>query len=100
MSSESSSSSSKTIVEWNPDRTLQFIDICNERIDTRPGRVSSWYSEIANAFNEVTDLCYTASHMKNKWDNLKCSWTVWDLLLQREGGEWDMQRDTVTASDD
>ena len=100
MSNLSASSSTRTIVDWNADRTNTFIDVYFENIGTRAHRIAQWYEDITVLFNERTGLDYNAKQMKNKFDNLKCEWSPWNKLLQIPGGYWNKEQDTVGGSDE
>ncbi|XP_054818148.1 uncharacterized protein LOC129317793 [Prosopis cineraria] len=49
-------------------------------------------------FNALSSRSYDKKQLKNKWDNLRKDWNIWDKLLNKETGlGWDSEKNTVSA---
>ncbi|XP_054802271.1 L10-interacting MYB domain-containing protein-like [Prosopis cineraria] len=98
-------SNNKSKASWDRRNTRIFIDICLEqaRKSQRNGgsfTKAGWLS-IISTFNEKTGQKYDRQQFKNKWDNMRKEWVLWDKLVSSETGlGWDYANNTVDASDD
>ncbi|XP_054782102.1 uncharacterized protein LOC129289368 [Prosopis cineraria] len=52
-------------------------------------------------FNALNSRSYDKKQLKNKWDNLRKDWNIWDKLLNKETGlGWDGEKNTISAPDE
>ncbi|XP_038704635.1 L10-interacting MYB domain-containing protein-like [Tripterygium wilfordii] len=90
---------------WDATLTKTFIDVCVERqkAGDRPNTHFSregWKNVIVD-FKAKTGRSYDQVQLKNKWDNLKKEWRLWEKLVFGETGlGWDDQRHTVLADNE
>ncbi|XP_054813336.1 uncharacterized protein LOC129313977 [Prosopis cineraria] len=51
-------------------------------------------------FNALSYKGYDKKQLKNKWDNLRKDWNIWDKLLNKENSlGWDTEKNTVSISE-
>ena len=89
---------------WDSQTTSTFIQLCVEQVraGNRPhthfNRIG--WERILRGFKDKTGKNYSRLQLKNKWDNLKKEWQLWDSIRRGETGlGWDYAKGTISAPD-
>ncbi|XP_038699732.1 L10-interacting MYB domain-containing protein-like [Tripterygium wilfordii] len=90
---------------WEQALTAIFLEICVERVKAgdRPNThfTRDGWKKIISSFFDKTGKLYDQPQFKNKWNNLKKDWRVWEKLVIGETGlGWDNTRETVVADNE
>ena len=103
MANEGTQGKSKAV--WDPRTHEIWVDLAIEQVraGNRNGTQLSkqgWKNFIEN-FSNATGRKYDRKQLKNHWDVVKKDWQLWDSLLRGETGlGWDMERQTIEASNE
>lgn len=90
---------------WSYEIIMMFCDLCLQEIalGNRPNthfNRAGWANLVKN-FKEYTDRDYDRLQLKNKWDQLKKDWKLWnDLKKDATGFAWNSKRKTIDGSDE
>ncbi|XP_038694796.1 L10-interacting MYB domain-containing protein-like [Tripterygium wilfordii] len=95
----------KEKANWDQALTAIFLEICVERVKAgdRPNThfTRDGWKKIISSFFDKTGELYDQPQFKNKWDNLKKDWRVWEKLVIGETGlGWDNTHETVVADNE
>ena len=89
---------------WESQTTSIFVQLCVEQV--RAGNKPHTHfnkirwDRILKGFNEKIGKNYTRLQLKNKWDNLKKEWLLWESFRKGETGlGWDYAKGTISAPD-
>ncbi|XP_047048819.1 L10-interacting MYB domain-containing protein-like [Lolium rigidum] len=91
--------------EWNDEHTTLICELFVEQVraGNRPNTHinNTGYSLVAQKFEQRTQLLYTKTQLKNKWDKLKRDYINWKELLARGAGlGWNNGKGTIAADKD
>ena len=93
----------KSKLFWDHSTLMVFIDLCMNEVKNgnRPGshfNKAGW-GNIEKNMKERTSRCFDKKQLKNKWDNMKKEWKLYDRLMRLETGiGWDPVKKTFNAS--
>ena len=93
----------KSKLIWDHSTLMVFIDLCMNEVKNgnRPGshfNKAGW-GNIEKNMKERTARCFDKKQLKNKWDNMKKEWKLYDRLMRLETGiGWDPVKKTFNAS--
>ncbi|XP_054806174.1 L10-interacting MYB domain-containing protein-like [Prosopis cineraria] len=95
----------KSKATWDTTATKMFIELCLEQVHKNERKGGTFtkkgWKDIRAGFNEKSRRQYDKTQLKNKWDNLRKEWVLWDKLFGEEADlKWDNARNTVDAPDD
>ncbi|KAI9116900.1 hypothetical protein K1719_011899 [Acacia pycnantha] len=95
----------KSKATWDMAATKTFIELCIEQVHKNERKGGTFtkkgWKDIRAGFNEKSRRLYDKTQLKNKWDNLRKEWLLWDKLFGEETGcRWDEAKNTVEAPDD
>ncbi|XP_028795961.1 uncharacterized protein LOC114751454 [Neltuma alba] len=90
---------------WDVSTTGVFLKICMDQVFNKHRQGSSFtklgWDNIHKTFNEKTGRGYEKKQLKNRLDNLRKEWKLFEQLIGKETGiGWDPERNTVVASDE
>ncbi|XP_054778067.1 L10-interacting MYB domain-containing protein-like [Prosopis cineraria] len=96
---------SKEKALWTTEETELFIKLALQQVrkNERKGSTLSKKGREAlmQQFNGLSSRSYDKKQLKNKWDNLRKDWNIWDKLLNKETGlGWDSEKNTVSAPEE
>ena len=86
--------------EWSDANTRIVTELFAEQVrrGNRPNTHlnSVGYAEVSKRFQEMTDLVYYKTQLKNKWDKLKNEYGIWKKLMRKETGDgWNIEKGTI-----
>ena len=89
---------------WDINSTMLFIDLCLEQVKKGKRKGTSFkkdgWKDIGKGFTELSGKKYEKSQFKNKYNSMRKDWTTWQKLLHETGVGWDIENDTIAATDD
>ena len=91
--------------EWTDLYVDSFVKICVYEVlaGNRPNghfNKEGW-KNISIKFAQTINKNYSKKQMKNKWDNLKREWQLWNNLVGKETGiGWDYVKQTIDVSEE
>ncbi|XP_045800427.1 L10-interacting MYB domain-containing protein-like [Trifolium pratense] len=89
----------------DPKATESFLKACFDQV-TKGERVGTCFTKkgwkgIVSQFNALTGRKYDKIKLKNRYDNLRKEWRVWDNLFGKVTGlGWNSEKNTVDAPDE
>lgn len=89
---------------WSKEMLHTFCDICIVAIE-KGMRPSTHFDKagwkfVMVVFKEKTDLAFTKTQLKNKWDGAKKEQRIWKKLISETGIGWNSELETISASDE
>ncbi|XP_054794514.1 uncharacterized protein LOC129300020 [Prosopis cineraria] len=96
---------SKEKALWTTEETELFIKLALQQVKKNERKGSTLSKEgweaLMQQFNALSSISYDKKQLKNKWDNLRKDWNIWDKLLNKETGlGWDSEKNTVSAPEE
>ncbi|KAI3763791.1 hypothetical protein L2E82_13788 [Cichorium intybus] len=87
---------------WDHNTFMEFLKLCIIELENgnRPGSHFNkvGWSNIEKKIKEKTGKSFDKKQLKNKWDNMKKDWKLYDRLMRSESGiGWDSVRNTIDA---
>ncbi|XP_054801459.1 uncharacterized protein LOC129305455 [Prosopis cineraria] len=79
---------SKEKALWTTEETELFIKLALQQVKKNECKGSTLSKEgweaLMQQFNALSSRSYDKKQLKNKWDNLRKDWNIWDKLLNKE----------------
>ncbi|XP_054823530.1 uncharacterized protein At2g29880-like [Prosopis cineraria] len=87
------------------EETKLFLKLALQQVKKNKRKGSTLSKEgweaLMQQFNALNSRSYDKKQLKNKWDNLRKDWNIWDKLLNKETGlGWDGLKNTISAPDE
>ncbi|XP_054789477.1 uncharacterized protein LOC129295019 [Prosopis cineraria] len=95
---------SKEKALWTTEKTELFIKLARQQVRKNECKGSTLSKEgweaLMQQFNALSSRSYDKKQLKNKWNNLRKDWNIWDKLLNKETGLGsNSEKNTASAPD-